>query len=251
LTTAADEIIERVAALQVQARPIDPPPAWLTPDYAMSFFGEPPERIWRESLDDIGTMAGEIGERAEALRQQVVALLASRAERELDPRLLAAVSQIERWVLDERPAEWRQDGGYQGVLALLRIALRMCDEALERWDVVLGPPDGAYGYIHENPYHLVVGSYLAAAGCVSGALSLLRALGDKLRMAEALATMSRQNPAIPSESEESRAPAEEHSPEPRSFVPQDDTIWGDTEQDGAMSSEPEEMATTSSVRGGR
>jgi hypothetical protein len=60
----------------------------------------------------------------------------------------------------------------------------MCDTALERWDLTLGPPAGAYGYLHENPYHLVAGSYLATIGCVGGALSLLRALGDELRMAE-------------------------------------------------------------------
>jgi hypothetical protein len=40
--------------------------------------------------------------------------------------------------------------------------------------------------MHENPYHLVAGSYLAAIGCVGGALSLLRALGDELSMAEQL-----------------------------------------------------------------
>jgi hypothetical protein len=62
----------------------------------------------------------------------------------------------------------------------------MCDAALERWDLALGPPAGAYGYMHENPYHLVAGSYLAAIGCVGGALSLLRALGDELSMAEQL-----------------------------------------------------------------
>jgi hypothetical protein len=195
VTATAHEIIGRVAALQ--GRPITPPPPWLTPDYAMSFFGEPPKRIWQQSLADIGTMADEIGEQADTLQRQVVALMASRAERELDPRPLAAVSQIERWVLDERSAEWRQDGGYQGVLALLRTAIRMCDDALARWDVDLGPPDGAYGYIHENPYHLVVGSYLAAVGCVGGSLSLLQALGDELRMAEQLATMSRTAVVIP------------------------------------------------------
>ena len=181
----ADRVIARVAALQ--ARPIDPLPIWLTPDYAMSFFGEPPDRIWRQSLDDMRTMAREVSRTAEVLRRDVVALLAEYAGGDLDPRLLAALQQIERWVLDERPAEWRQDGGYQGVLALLETAVSMCDAALERWNLELGPPAGAYGYMHENPYHLVAGSYLAAVGCVAGALGLLRALGDELRMAERLA----------------------------------------------------------------
>jgi hypothetical protein len=63
----------------------------------------------------------------------------------------------------------------------------MCDEALARWEVVLGPPAGAYGYMFENPYHLVAGSYLAAVGCVAGALCLLQALDNELTMAERLA----------------------------------------------------------------
>jgi hypothetical protein len=117
----------------------------------------------------------------------VDALMDARASGESDVRLLTAIGQIERWVLDERPPEWHQDGGYQGVLALLRTASRMCEEALARWDVELGPPDGAYGYMFENPYHLVAGSYLAAVGCVAGALCLLQALGDELTMAERLA----------------------------------------------------------------
>ncbi len=100
-----------------------------------------------------------------------------------------AVLQIDRWVLDERPPEWRQDGGYQGVLALLRTAIRMCDEALARWDVNLGPPAGPYAYVDTNPYHLVAGSYLAAVGCVVGAVQLLRALVAEVAMAQRLAAV--------------------------------------------------------------
>lgn len=185
---AAQQVRERVAVLQAQS--IEPPPSWLTPDYAMSFFGEPPDAIWEQSLAAMVTMAGEIRERADAVQQQIEAVMTGRTLGEADPILLAAVNQAERWVLDERPAEWHQDGGYQGVLSLLRTAVRMCDAALARWEVPLGPPDGAYGYMHENPYHLVVGSYLAATGCVGGALSLLQALGDELEMAKRIALAS-------------------------------------------------------------
>ena len=129
-------------------------------------------RIWVASLDDIACDDAAIGSQAESLRERVGGWMETRSGRALDAGLSSAIGQIERWVLDERPPEWRQDGGYQGVLALLRTASRMCDEALARWDVELGPPDGAYGYMHENPYHLVAGSYLAAVGCVAGALSL-------------------------------------------------------------------------------
>jgi len=162
-------------------------PNWLTPDYAMSFYGVTPERIWTASLESIAVMSGEISNRASSLQQRVEAVMAARSSDELEAGVLAAIGQIERWVLDERPPEWHQDGGYQGVLALLRTASRMCDDALARWDVELGPPDGAYGYMFENPYHLVAGSYLAAVGRVAGALCLLQALDDELTMAERLA----------------------------------------------------------------
>jgi hypothetical protein len=185
VTQAAAAVRERAAALR--ARSITPTPRWLTPDYAMSFYGVAPDRIWAESLDSIDAMANEISARAETLQQRVDTLMASRAGSALDDGLLAAIEQIERWVLDERPPEWRQDGGYQGVLALLRTASRMSNEALARWDVELGPPEGAYGYMFDNPYHLVAGSYLAAVGCVAGALCLLQALADELTMAERLA----------------------------------------------------------------
>jgi hypothetical protein len=59
----------------------------------------------------------------------------------------------------------------------------MCDEALDRWDQELGPSASAYAYLHENPYHLVAGSYLAAVGCVAGALHLLRVAAAELEMA--------------------------------------------------------------------
>jgi hypothetical protein len=85
-------------------------------------------------------------------------------------------------MLDERPAAWKQDGGYQGVAALLRTAHEMCSAALDRWDVELGPPAGPYDYFLENPYHLVAGSYLAAIGCVAGAVQLLRALTAEATM---------------------------------------------------------------------
>lgn len=185
VTKAAADARERASALR--ARSIDPAPRWLTPDYAMSFFGATPNQIWTESLSSIDTMTGEIRDRASSLQQRIETLMGSRASCDLDAGLLATIEQIERWVLDQRPPEWRQDGGYQGVLALLRTASRMCDEALAGWDVELGPPDGAYAYMFENPYHLVAGSYLAAVGCVAGALCLLQALSDELTMAERLA----------------------------------------------------------------
>ena len=178
VAAAAEAVRGRLAA--VRTKPIEPAPAWLTPDYALSLFGLPPDEIWRRSIDETAALAGEIGERAAALRDQIGAVLAAARS---EPDLTDAVLRVNAWLLDERPAEWRQDGGYHGALALLRTASRMCDEALARWDDDLGPPAGAYAYLHENPYHLVAGSYLAAVGCVAGALHLLRVAAAELEMA--------------------------------------------------------------------
>jgi len=108
------------------------------------------------------TQAGELGDRLSGLGS-------SDAERDV-------AAQVDRWVLEERRATWRQDGGYQGVAALLRTAHEMCVAADEQWDVELGPPAGPYDYFEKNPYHLVAGSYLAAIGCVVGAAQLVRVL---------------------------------------------------------------------------
>jgi hypothetical protein len=161
------------AITELRTMEIDPVPTWLTGPYAMSVFGLSPVEIWTQSLADIERFAGNISEMAGSLRDSASTLGTSADERE-------ALAQMERWLLDERPAAWRQDGGYHGVVALLRTAREMCESAIAQWNVELGPPDGPYAYFHENPFHLVAGSYLAAIGCVGGALQLMRALTAEL-----------------------------------------------------------------------
>jgi hypothetical protein len=182
---AASALIERVQALR--ERSAGQNPDWLQPEYAMSVFGLTPDAIWHQSLDGIETLAKEACELAARLSGQIAGIC-------LDTSTLDALLQLERWLLDERPAEWEQDGGYQGVLALLRTATRMCEKALANWEITLGPPDGPYGYVHDNPYHLVAGSYLAAIGCVAGAVQLLHGLESVL----AMSVVSSQLPVVSS-----------------------------------------------------
>jgi hypothetical protein len=178
----ATALVERIEALQ--AKPIEPAPAWLAPAYAMSVFGLPPDEIWRQTLADIVSLATEAASLAAEIAERVRTLTSG----SFDPTVLQTLAQIDQWLLDERPAEWAQDGGYQGVHALLRTATRMCEQALANWDIELGPPDGPYGYVHDNPYHLVVGSYLAAIGNVGGAVQLLRGLLAVSRQHSAVST---------------------------------------------------------------
>ncbi|MCC6704042.1 MAG: hypothetical protein IT334_04135 [Thermomicrobiales bacterium] len=164
----ADQLRADVATLR--ARPVDEPrPAWLASAYSMSVFGLTPDEIWRQSLNDIETLAGELIDSAGRLNDRIGTLGESAAAQE-------AVAQIDRWILDQRAAGWQQDGGYHGIAALLSTAHEMMQAAVAQWQIELGPPAGPYDYIFENPYHLVGGSYLAAVGYVSGAIQLMRAL---------------------------------------------------------------------------
>jgi hypothetical protein len=178
----AKALIERVEALQ--AKSIDSVPGWLAPAYAMSVFGLPPDEIWRQTLADIVALATEATGLAGEIAEHVSALSSG----SFDPTVLPTLAQIDQWLLDERPEEWGQDGGYQGVHALLRTAIRMCKQAQTNWEITLGPPDGPYGHVHDNPYHLVAGSYLAAIGNVGGAVQLLRGLSAVSRQRSAVST---------------------------------------------------------------
>jgi hypothetical protein len=169
----------REVATRLRARSVEPEPEWLSREYAMAFFGENPVCIWTQSLDAILTMSDEIAELASDLRTTMADLP------RLDPGE-SALDDLETYanalILSRREPSWQQDGGFEGVLALLDIAQARCARALERWEMPLGPPAGAYSYFHENPYHLVVGSYLAAVGCTAGAWHLLTALEAEIAL---------------------------------------------------------------------
>lgn len=137
---------ERIEALRGR----EGEPQWLQPSYAMSVFGLSPAVIWDRGLEEIGRLAGEV-----ALHTPLV-----------EPRVLAF----------RPPTEWQVDGGYCGVLPLLEQADQMLAQALERWDRDLGSPvKEPYAFALESPFHLAVGSYLAALGRVASAALLCAA----------------------------------------------------------------------------
>jgi len=180
----ANDLAARARALQ--QLPIDPRPGWLEPDYAMSIFGLAADDIWRQSLIEIQPLADQAGTLSRALSDRIGHLMQPAAH-PVPPLVCQAITTAEHRLHDHRAAPWNQDGGYQGVIALLRAAIAMCDEAGERWEIELGPPAGAYGYLDTNPYHLVAGSYLAAIGKAAAAVQLLHATAAELTMAEKLA----------------------------------------------------------------
>ncbi len=174
-------LVNRIEALEQRA--IEPQPSWLAPAYALSVFGLSPAEIWHQALREMRTLADRIADLARHLQARLGAL----AEQGGDPPhpvIRDTLLLADRLTLDERAPEWDQDGGYQGVLALLRSATSMCETALANWDIELGEPAGPYGYLTENPYHLVAGSYLAAIGLVAGAFHLMRVIEAETTLAE-------------------------------------------------------------------
>lgn len=122
---------------------------WLASSYAMSVFGVAPATLWEMALGEIDRLLGDIDE------------LAGR----VDPRILAF----------RPPEEWKLDGGHHGVVALLRQAEDLIDQALRDWDIELGMPSAnPYEFMLTSPFHLVAGSYLAAIGRIASAAQLCR-----------------------------------------------------------------------------
>jgi hypothetical protein len=125
-------------------------PRWLDPGHAMSFFGLTGREIWAESLDAIDRLSSEAERRAAHTEPQILSF--------------------------RPPADWKLDGGYHGVVALLEQSVELLDQALATWDFDPGEPGGnPYEHLETSPYHLVAGSYLAASGRVAGAALLCRA----------------------------------------------------------------------------
>lgn len=181
-------------AKALQRQPLEPRPMWLAPEYAMSTFGLSPDEIWRESLVEIIDLAGRAGRQSAALADRVQRLMQPRLGLVAD-EVRQAILAAEHRLLYNRADAWDQDGGYQGVLALLHAAIRMCDQALAGWETELGPPAGPYGYLDTNPYHLVAGSYLAAVGIIGAVVQLLQQTESELAMAELLGTDRSREPA--------------------------------------------------------
>lgn len=184
----AARLLRRLAdrADALQQLPINPRPSWLRPDYAMSTFGLAPDEIWRQALEEIITLSGRAERTSLDLAAQIAGLMQS-SEQPVPATIRQAVLAAEDRLFFQRAALWRQDGGYQGVLASIETAIAMCDQAIASWEIELGPPAGAYGYVDTNPYHLVAGSYLAAVGVTGAIIQLLDQTRAELAMAEKLA----------------------------------------------------------------
>lgn len=123
-------------------------PAWLGTDQAMGMFGRSGREVWDAAVRSIPGLVDEA---------------------------VAAAARLPEHVLSFRPpAEWEVDGGFWGVAPLLAQVDDLIALAAARIDTSYPATDG-YDHMHDSPYHLVAGSYLAAIGRAAAAALLARA----------------------------------------------------------------------------
>lgn len=122
---------------------------WLDETAAMSMFGEPARAIWTSALEQIPVLAAEAAGAAGAVEPHLVSF--------------------------RPPPGWELDGGFHGLAALLEQADDLLAKAEVTWvESWPGHVEDAYEHMHDSPYHLVAGSYLAAIGRVAAAALLSR-----------------------------------------------------------------------------
>jgi hypothetical protein len=152
-------------AAELLAKDADPSPSWLSTRQAQSTFGLAPDVIWRRALAGFEL----VGDRLlrTALHVQELARTAGDEGREI-------VSDLERAIRYEAPAEWDQDFGYQGLLKTLEMTESLLRQAVDNFSVDLADSPDPYEHDDVSPYHLVAASYYSALGLYLSAWCLLR-----------------------------------------------------------------------------
>jgi len=165
------------------------PQWWLDPHYSLSQFGYAPGEIWPLELRRLEMRAREIDACLDRLEARVVVLDESAVS--------AVVPRIVRDLTYRPAAIEEQDGGYQGVASLLDSAVTLLETASQRLSAPApARPTQPYEEAATNPYHLAVGSYLAASGLVAGAALLLRSNEALLRDTATMRNEHSMEPAM-------------------------------------------------------
>jgi hypothetical protein len=165
-------LVALAAVLDAVSRlPRDERAWWLQGRYSLSLFGATAPEVWSRELDRMRVLVADLGT---TLAQGSTLLDRIRADEQL--REHSAVFQVLRDTIYRPDPAWHQDGGYRGLDALLEETISLLESTL-RWAREASPPPppiGAYDDPQRNPYHLAVGSYLSAAGVLTGASLLAR-----------------------------------------------------------------------------
>lgn len=155
---------------------------WLSDALAMSTFGVSGPEKWRRNLAGFRPMAARIAARIDALAGKAAEAEAM-ARDTGSAEIGAALGALAGAIRHRTPPEWDVDLGYEGLLQQLDRAKAMLAHADADFTRHFPPDENAYAYLAESPFHLAVGSYLAASGVFGNCLLLLEMQGSRLDQA--------------------------------------------------------------------
>lgn len=151
---------------------------WLDQRYSMSILGLPPKEIWKQSIASLDGMNDSIGKAIDELLDLKNAAVLKETSAEID-LLLNGLAQAIHY---ERAAVWNQDGGYQGMRALLNqasVLVAVAEQNLEASAPDL--PVLPYQHFESNPFYLLAGTYLSAVSVVLCVQLLLQSFALQLK----------------------------------------------------------------------
>ncbi|HWJ72280.1 MAG TPA: BPL-N domain-containing protein [Kaistia sp.] len=185
--TGAGPLIDAVVAAAEALLARDTTDAgWLDDALAMSTFGVAARTIWNDGLAGFGPAAAAMKER--------IASIEGRLKQAKDPMVgrsdyvAAVVRDLDRAINHQTPPDWNIDFGYEGLLQHLERARSMLVKADANFDLDFEPASNPYAYLDASPFHLAVGSYLAAAGVFANCGLLLRLHDERLKNALLIAS---------------------------------------------------------------
>jgi hypothetical protein len=103
-------------------------------------------------------------------------------ERPISAEMDLLLSGLAQAIHYERPAVWGQDGGYQGMRALLSQAQMLAGAAEQSLDAPAPDlPVMPYQHFESNPFYLLAGTYLSAISVVLCVQLLLQSFSLRLK----------------------------------------------------------------------
>ncbi len=164
---------------------------WLDQQYSMSILGLPPKEIWQQAIASLAGMSDAIGDAIKEILDLKNAAVSQSTSAEIDI-LLNGLAQAIHY---ERPAVWNQDGGYQGMRALLNQASVLAGVAEQHLDAPAPDlPVLPYQHFESNPFYLLAGTYLSAISVVLCVQLLLQSFALQLKDQLALENLIEKAP---------------------------------------------------------
>jgi len=186
----AGQVIERMQGLD-QKLQAEKTYWWLDHQYSMSILGLQPKEIWQQSIESLTTVNDSIDKAIKDILTLKNAAVQQSTSAEIDI-LLQGLAQAIHY---ERPAVWNQDGGYQGMRALLNQASVLAGVAVQNLDTPAPDlPVLPYQHFENNPFYLLSGTYLSAISVVLCVQLLLQSFALQLQDQLALENLIEKAP---------------------------------------------------------